>query len=152
MKEISEYKLLGYYLVKLHDLARLNSLNYEQVKSITQNVFNSIDAVNYKLLPLHEKISIVKNMINKGMFKTAVVGGKQTFVQVHNYEICKHIFANYCNDKSLVFRLPKELTSENASLLQAIKNTYEANINLELQSAIEKAIVPYLSKQKNRAS
>lgn len=89
-------------------------------------------------------------MINKGLFKTSLIGGKPTFVQVRNYEICKYIYSNFSNDKTLVFKLPKELNSDNSSLFQTIEKYYESDINLELQSAVHHAIVPYLYKQKNR--
>lgn len=152
MRDISEYKLLGYYLLKMYEKTGVDSLKYEQAKAITDGVFKKINNSQYNLLPLDNKMNLVKSMINKGVFKTTVVNGNHTFTQVYNFEISKHIFASYNNCGSLLFKLPKEIKLDNETVLQSIKKIYESNLGLDLQQAINSEIDKIKSQQtKNRS-
>lgn len=152
MRDISEYKLLGYYLLKMYEKTGADSLKYEQAKTITDNVFKKINNSQYNLLPLESKMNLIKSMINKGVFKTTVVNGNNTFTQVYNFEISKHIFVNYNNCGTLLFKLPKDIKLDNSTLLQSIKNIYESNLGLDLQQAINYEIDKIKAQQtKNRS-
>lgn len=152
MRDISEYKLLGYYLLKVYEKTGTDSLKYEQAKTITDNVFKKINNSQYNLLPLESKMNLIKSMINKGVFKTTVVNGNHTFTQVYNFEISKHIFVNYNNGGTLLFKLPKDIKLDNNTLLQSIKNIYENNLGLDLQQAINYEIEKIKAQQtKNRS-
>ncbi|MBE7074486.1 MAG: hypothetical protein E7376_00680 [Clostridiales bacterium] len=148
MRDLSEYKLLGYYLIKLYEKSETCQLKYEQVKTFTQNVFKRLGTnYNYNFLPIDEKINIIKSMISKGMFSTKVVNGKQTFTQKYNHEIAKYIYVTYSADGNLTFKLPREIIEGNKSLLQFAKNIYSNGIDLNLQSAIQSELNTYSTKQ-----
>lgn len=152
--EISEYKLLGYYLLKIFEHTNIDGLSYESVKSLTEGVFKRLgNASNYTLLSIEGKRQIIDSMIKKNVFKTSSINGKATFSQVYNYEATKFIFAVYSCDKSLVFKLPKNIASgENSSLLDAMKSMYTSGMNLELQSALNSELKVFIQKalSKNR--
>ena len=153
MRDISEYKLLGYYLLKLYEKDGVDSIKYEQAKQLTNNVFNKIGFSNYRLLPLDDKLAIVKSMISKGVFRTTSIGGKQSFTQVYNFEIAKMISTCYGFDGNLVFKIPKECKSSGNQVTLNYKKAYEADLNLDLLAAINKEFYSISSKNvsKNRS-
>ena len=152
MREISEYKLIGYYLLKIYEKSGFNGIKYEQAKQITENVFKNISSTNYDLKQIDTKQDIVKRMIYNGQFKTANVNGVSGFVQIRTFEIVKHIFVTYNCDGLLTFKLPKDINQKNTFLLQNIKTVYESSMNLDLKLAIDKEIYMLISKQlKNRS-
>lgn len=152
MRDISEYKLLGYYLLNIYEKTGTDNLKYEQVKSLTEKIFKECVFKNYKLLPIDSKKELIQKMISKGVFKTTIINGKQSFSQIYNYEISKYIYGVYSNDGSFTFKLPKEIKAKDMLLIQNIKKIYEANVGLDLQLAINAELnIFYKSiQQKNR--
>lgn len=148
MRDLSEYKLLGYYLIKFYEKNYITQIKYEQVKYLTQCIFKRLGSYNnYHLLPIEEKMNIVKSMINKGVFNTKVINGKPTFSQKYNYEIIKYINTTYSYDGSLAFKLPKEIHEGNNNLFNLAKHMYTDGIDLGLQAAINAEINNFYSKQ-----
>ena len=61
VRDISEYKLLGNYLIKLYENYGVDSIGYEQAHSLTEKLFtNDFIKVNYRLLPFEEKTVSLK--------------------------------------------------------------------------------------------
>lgn len=145
MRELSECKLLGYYLIKQYEKTGLSELKYEQVKYLTESIFKKLNTNNYVLVPLENKNAIIKSMINRGVFKTCNINGKSTFSQKYNYEIFKYITAHYSPDGNLVFKLAKEIKLKDNSILSSVKSTY-TNLNLDITSIANFEITNYLSK------
>lgn len=152
MREISEYKLLGYYLINIYEKTGLDSLKFEQVKFLSDSIFKKMNTANYVFLPIDSKNTIVKNMINRGMFRTTNINGKQSFSQIYNYEISKFIYAYYNCDGDLTFKLPKEIKENKVNNINKYKSIYE-NFSLDLLSAINFELNNYCSKlyTKNRS-
>lgn len=152
MREISEYKLLGYYLIKLYEKTGLDSLKFEQVKFLCESVHKKVDSANYVFLPIDNKTTIIKSMINRGLFKTTNINGKQSFSQIYNYEISKFVYAYYNCDGDLTFKLPKEIKENKNNNINKYKSIYE-NFSLDLLSAINGELNNYYSKMytKNRS-
>ncbi len=152
MREISEYKLLGYYLIKIYEKTGLDYLKIEQVKFLSDSIFKKMNSANYIFLPIENKSAIVKNMINRGMFKTTNINGKQSFTQIHNYEISKFIYVYYNCDGDLTFKLPKEIKENKFNNINKYKSIYE-NFSLDLLSVINSELNNYCLKlyTKNRS-
>ena len=151
---ISEYKLLGYYLIKLYDTISVDNIKYEQAKSLTNSVFKRLSATtSFEISPIAEKRQVIDSMIKKNVFKTNNVNGKQSFTQVYNYEICKNILAVYSCDGNLTFKLPKEVKSTNTIMLDAFRKMYTNGISLQLQTALNSEIKTFIQKinLKNRS-
>lgn len=150
MRDISEYKLLGNYLVNLYEKSGKSSIKYESIKSILENIEHSINKKFdiYQVSPIDKKVDIVKAMISKGVFKT-YPGNKATpFKQVYPYEISPYIFAEYSCDGSLNFYLTKELLNDKDKIIGKIKKMYTTDSNLFLQSAINSEINSFNSAKK----
>lgn len=143
MREISEYTLLGNYLVIVSDKLGQDSIKYEVAKSLTEKVMASVNknSQNYILLPMDSKKNIVQKMIGKGVFRTNSSNRAITFKQVFNYEIAKNINAYYSCDGNLVFKLPKTSYDEKDRTYTLIKSSYCDNLNLDLRNAINNAMV-----------
>lgn len=151
MREISEYTLLGNYLVTLSDKLGLDSIKYETAKSLTDKIIAIINKTNenYVLLPIEQKMAIVKNMISKGVFRTDPTNKITPFKQVYNYEASKYILATYSCDGSLVFKLPKSSTEDRDYMSYNIRTTFCSNINLDLQKAITQVLDEHKAKLKS---
>lgn len=134
MREISEYKLLGYYLVALNEKTGISSIKYEQVKALTEKVCKRL-TTNYSLLSMNSKSNIIKTMISKGLFKVSNINGKTTFSQVYNFEIMKNIFVSYTYDGTLSFKLPPKLSVDSKQFAN-IKSLYVDNVDLDLKGSI----------------
>ncbi|MCI7002943.1 MAG: hypothetical protein MR904_01190 [Clostridia bacterium] len=145
MREISEYKLLGYYLLKLYEKTGVDNLKYEQVKYLSDAVLKKVNSTNSVLIPLATKSNIVKTMISKGVFKTTSINGKSSFTQIYNYEIAKYIYVTYNCDGNLTFRLPKDIKTNNKNSLSQIKNIY-TNLNLDIISIANNELNTYFAK------
>lgn len=145
MREISEYKLLGYYLLKLYEKTGVDNLKYEQVKYLSDAVLKKVNSTNSVLIPLTSKSNIVKTMISKGVFKTTSINGKSSFTQIYNYEIAKYIYVTYNCDGNLTFRLPKDIKTNNKNSLSQIKNIY-TNLNLDIISIANNELNTYFAK------
>lgn len=145
MREISEYKLLGYYLLKLYEKTGVDNLKYEQVKYLSDAVLKKVNSTNSVLIPLATKNNIVKTMISKGVFKTTYINGKSSFTQIYNYEIAKYIYVTYNCDGNLTFRLPKDIRTNNKNSLSQIKNIY-TNLNLDIISIANNELNTYFAK------
>ena len=150
MREISEYKLLAYYLIILNEKAGVNSIKYEQVKALTENICKRLTS-KYNLLGISNKTDIVKLMISKGMFKVNNINGKTTISQVYNYEIMKDVYAYYTYDGTLLFKLPPQLC-EKEDILAKIKKTYYNSIDLDLMSSINAVLDSYIKTNLKSAS
>ena len=151
---ISEYKLLGYYLIKIYDTIGMDNVKYEQVKALTNSVFKRLAGNSgHELSPIAEKRQIIDSMIKKNVFKTSNLNGKPTFTQVYNYEISKNILAVYSCDGNLTFKLPKEVKAGNATMLDILRNMYTTGISLQLQASLDAEIKTFLQKinTKNRS-
>lgn len=151
---ISEYKLLGYYLIKMYETIGTDSIKYEQVKYLTNGVFKRLaNNISYELSPIAEKRQIIDTMIKKNVFRTSNLNGKQSFTQIYNYEITKNILAIYSCDGNLTFKLPKEIKTENCIMLNTLKTMYTNGISLQLQSALNTEIKIFTQKvnTKNRS-
>ena len=145
MREISEYKLLGYYLLKLYEKTGVDNLKYEQVKYLSDAVLKKVNSTNSVLIPLATKSNIVKTMISKWVFKTTSINGKSSFTQIYNYEIAKYIYVTYNCDGNLTFRLPKDIKTNNKNSLSQIKNIY-TNLNLNIISIANNEWNTYFAK------
>lgn len=152
MRDISEYKLLGNYLIKLYENYGVDSIGYEQAHSLTEKLFtNDYIKVNYRLLPFEEKNSIVKNMINSGVFRTNHNNRIIPFKQVYNYDVSKNINAVYTCDKNLSFKITKQDGSVDKNvLIQQMKNIYSKDLSLNLQNEINQIMSSYKPNQKIR--
>ena len=152
MRDISEYKLLGNYLIKLYENYGIDSLVYEQAHSLTEKLFaNDFIKVNYRLLPFEDKNNIVKNMINCGVFKTNHNNKIIPFKQVYNFEVSKNINAVYTCDKNLSFKINKlENNSDKNTLVLYMKNIYSKDLSLNLQNEINQIMLAYKPIQKIR--
>lgn len=153
MREISEYKLLGNYLVNLYEKNGKSSIKYETIKSILENIETSLNKQfdTYQILPIEKKVELVKKMISKGVFKTNPGNKVNPFKQVYPYEVSSYIYAEYNCDGSLYFSLSKELSSNKDYTIEKIKKIYTTDSNLILQSAINKEITSLnYAKQKNK--
>ena len=145
MREISEYKLLGYYLLKLYEKTGVDNLKYEQVKYLSDAVLKKVNSTNSVLIPLATKSNIVKTMISKGVFKMTSINGKTSFTQVYNYEIAKYIYVTYSCDGNLTFRLSKDIKTNDKNSLSQIKNIY-TNLNLDIISIANNELNTYFAK------
>ena len=145
MREISEYKLLGYYLLKLYEKTGVDNLKYEQIKYLSDAVLKKVNSTNSVLIPLATKSNIVKTMISQGVFKTTSINGKSSFTQIYNYEIAKYIYVTYNCDGNLTFRLPKDIKTNNKNSLSQIKNIY-TNLNLDIISIANNELNTYFAK------
>lgn len=144
---ISEYKLLGYYLLKLYETNGNDSIKYEQVKTLTNNVFKRlIGNSNQGYTPLDAKKNIINSMIKKNIFKVNNINGKQSFTQIYNYEVSKHILAVYSCDGYLTFKLPKEIKEGDELLLNTMRKIYTNGISLQLKSALDSEIKNFIQK------
>lgn len=143
MREVSEYKLLGYYLLKLYESAGINSIKYEQVKLLTDEICGKLN-LTYNFVRMLPKKDILQKMISKGVFKTKSVNGKTTFCQIYNFEIAKNIYAVYDCDGYLTFKLPQGTGSEDK--IAYAKKIYEADLNLDLRSCINSELKKFISK------
>lgn len=144
---ISEYKLLGYYLLKLYETNGNDSIKYEQVKSLTNNVFNRlVGNPNQGYTPLNAKKDIINSMIKKNIFKVNNINGKQSFTQIYNYEVSKYILAVYSCDGYLTFKLPKEIKEGDEIMLNAMRKIYTNGISLQLKSSLDSEIKNFIQK------
>lgn len=151
---ISEYKLLGYYLIKLYDTIGSDNIKYEHAKFLTNNVFKRLTQNSvYELTQISNKNELIDSMIKKNVFKTSTLNGKPTFTQIYNYEISKNILAVYSCDGNLTFKLPKEVKAGNTKLLDTLRNMYTNGISLQLQSSLNAEIKGFIQKMniKNRS-
>ncbi|MBO7528176.1 MAG: hypothetical protein J6T74_09875 [Clostridia bacterium] len=145
MRDLSEYKILGNYLVNLYDKYGVDSIRYETAKVITSSVLNGIKnaKANYNITQIDQKFDIVKNMISRGVFRTNPNNRTVPFKQVYNYEISRGISAVYSCDKSLVFKI-QSITHENKDRqLKLLHDVYCADVGLEVQNAINAMIQAY---------
>jgi len=147
MREISEYTLLGNYLVIVSDKLGIDTIKYETAKVITEQAISEVNkkSQSYLLLPMSKKMDIVKAMIGKGVFRTDTANKTQPFKQVYTYEVAKNIQAHYSCDGCLVFKLPKQKTADGDVILPAAKETYTSSINLDLKTAINNSILNFKS-------
>lgn len=143
MREISEYTLLGNYLVLISDKLGQDSIKYEVAKSITEKIIAQVNknTQSYLLLPMDKKMDIVKSMISKGVFRTDSSNRAMPFKQVYNYEVSRYIHAVYTCDGSLTFKFPKTTNEDKDYIMNAIKASYCHNLNLDLQNAIKNSLV-----------
>lgn len=150
MREISEYTLVGNYLVNLSDKLGLDSIKYETAKSLTEKIIAIINKTNqnYVLLPIEHKMAIVKSMISKGVFRTDPANKIVPFKQIYNYEASRFILATYSCDGSLVFKLPKTSAEDRDYMSSNIRATFCSNINLDLQNAINTVLTEHRNKFK----
>lgn len=145
--DISEYKLLGYYLLKIYERTGIDSISYENVKSLTSGVFKRIGNNSvYNLLPIEEKRQLIDSMIKKNVFRTSSINGKTTFTQVYGYEATKYISAVYSCDRSLVFKLPKNIGASDNHTIELMQKMYTADMNLQMQSSLNAEINSYIQK------
>lgn len=148
MNNISEYKLLGYYLITIYETNRFDNIKYDDVKKISTNVMSKLNN-EYYFSPIDSKADIVKKMISKGVFKTSKIDDKLTFKQIYNYELIKYINANYSSNGELSFKLPQDVSNSNKALLNTLKNIYlkDKAIDLNLQKTINNELRSYCIKQ-----
>ena len=152
MREISEYTLLGNYLIFLNDRLGVDSIKYELAKSFSDKILQKVNknGETYNLLQLDAKMDIVKKMIGKGVFRTTPGNPLKPFKQVYDYEIAKFITALYNCDGSLCFKFVKA-GEHNKDILQAsIKNMYGNSINLDLKNSITEVLREYELKNKSK--
>ena len=142
MREISEYTLLGNYLVIVSDRYGQDFIKYETAKALTEQINSQLNknSQNYLLLSMPKKTDIVKSMISKGVFRTDVSNKTTPFKQIYNYEVSKYIQAFYACDGSLTFKISKSTTDERDNMINSIKESYCNNLNLDLQKAINIAM------------
>ncbi len=147
MREISEYTLLGNYLVIVSDKLGVDSIKYETAKIITEQAISEVNKKSqcYLLLPMSKKIDIIKAMISKGVFRTDTSNKTQPFRQIYSYEVAKNIQANYTCDGCLTFKLPKVKTADGDAILPAAKAAYTSSLNLDLKTAINNSILNFKS-------
>lgn len=147
MRDISEYKLLGNYLVRMYEKYGIDSIKYETAKSFTTNIFrnNSSISAGYNLLPMDSKLSTIRNMISKGVFRANLGNKIFPFKQVYPYEVAKGINVGYGTDKNLVFKILAESEPERDKKINALKEMYCMDIGNDIKSAIDKVIADYKS-------
>ena len=126
MREISEYKLLGNYLVNLYEKSGKSSIKYEHIKTILANIEASLNKKfdTYQVSLMDKKVDLVKTMISKGVFKTYPGNKVMPFKQVYPYEVSPYIFVEYNCDGSLFFSLSKDLLKNKDAILGKIKKMY----------------------------
>ena len=151
MRELSEYKLLGNYLVNLYEKYGVDTIRYENAHMVTSNILNKLKDVdnNYNIIPIEQKYDIVKSMISKGVFRTNPGNKIAPFKQVYNYEVSKGIVAVYSCDKSLVFKIPNIANISRDSQLKNLREIYCNDIGLVLQNAVDVQLKAY-KPQTNR--
>lgn len=137
MKQISEYTLIGSYLILSVDKFGMDSIKYENAKAFSEKVLAKLNKKNisYTLQPVEEKMTIIKQMISKGVFKTDPSNKAMPFKQIYNFEVSKHILAVFSFGGNLVFKLPK-IDDKNPSLEKSIRETYSTNLSLDVKNAI----------------
>ena len=142
MKEISEYKLLGNYLLMSAEKLGIDSIKYENVRALSDKIISQVNKTsqNYLLLTMDKKMDIVKKMISKGVFRTDSANKTTPFKQIYDYEVSKFIHAVYSCDGSLVFKFAKSPTDDKDFYMDSVKKVYCSNINLDLQSSINSCI------------
>ncbi len=147
MREISEYTLLGNYLVILSDEIGIDTIKYETSREITDAIIARVNKSNqnYLLLPMDKKMEIVKKMISKGVFRTDPSNKTTPFKQIYNYEIAKGICATYSCSGTLSFKFTKQ---ENDNVFNLIKSSYTQNLNLDIQTALTSEIAKFTPKLK----
>ena len=152
MREISEYTLLGNYLIFLNDRLGVDSIKYELVKSFSDKILQKVNknGDTYNLLQLDAKMDIVKKMIGKGVFRTTPGNPLKPFKQVYDFEASKYICAYYSCDGNLCFKFTKTTEGNRDLLLASIKNMYSSSINLELKNSLSEVLKEYEIKNKSK--
>ena len=152
MREISEYTLLGNYLIFLTDKLGVDSIKYELVKSFSDKIIQSLNknGETYKLLPLDAKMDIVKKMISKGVFRTTPGNILKPFKQVYDFEVSKFIYAYYNCDGSLCFKLIKSSQNNKDLLMLGIKNMYLNNLSLDLRNSLSGVLKEHEAKHRSK--
>ena len=153
MREISEYTLLGNYLIFLGDKLGQDSIKFELAKSFTDKVLEIVNKFGqcYELLPIDSKMNIVKKMISKGVFRTDSSNPLKPFKQIYNYEVSKNIFAFYGCDGSLTFKFITQSDNNKDFLINTMKTTYSTNLNLDLRNSINSVLHEYEVKCKTKS-
>lgn len=155
MREISEYVFIGNYLLEFSQKYGQDSIKYETVKLLNEKVLERVNknTQNYQIQKIDDKMSIVKKMISKGVFRTEPSNKTAPFKQVYNYEIFQSIYVYYSCDGNLVFKFAKEPDEAKAQqLLMSIKRSYSDNLNLDIKNAITSVLSEYKQKQKTSKS
>ena len=150
MRDISEYKLLGNYLVKLYQKYGVDSIKYENAQSLTKSVFSNSLGVNYNLLPMESKVKIIQNMINKGVFRTNLGNRILPFKQVYKFEVSNGINATYSCDKSLTFKIFESVDKDKNHAVQILESLYCKDVGLDIQKEIDRAISNYKIQSKGK--
>lgn len=151
MREISEFTLLGNYLLFVTEKLGQESIKFELAKSFTDKVLERVNksGVNYQLLPLEPKMEIVKKMISKGVFRTDSSNAIKPFKQVYNYEVSKSILAFYACDGTLTFKFAKPANDNKDFYISSIKASYN-NLNLDLKNAVDAVMHEHELKSKSK--
>lgn len=138
MREISEYTLIGNYLIFLSERLAQDSLKYEHAKLFSEKVLSVLNksSTQYTILPIEKKLDIVRKMISRGVFKTDASNSTRPFKQIYNFETSKFILAFFSSDNNLVFKLQKHTNDNKEIPIEKIKQIYSANLSLELQNAM----------------
>ena len=138
MREISEYTLIGNYLIFLSEKLGQGNLKYEQAKLFSEKVLAILNKTSkqYIVLPIDDKMHFVKKMISKGVFKTNPSNSTVPFKQVYNFEASKYILATFSADNNLVFKLQKTTLDNKDIPIERVKQFYSINLGLDLQFAM----------------
>jgi len=150
MREISEYTLLGNYLIFLSERLGQESIKFELAKTFSSKVLETVNknVQTYQLQTIENKMDIVRKMISKGVFRAENVSGTKTFKQIYNYEVSKNILAFYSPDGNLIFKFPKQ--NSNDSLIFNTKQYYSSNLGLDLKNAINSVLKEHELKNKSK--
>ena len=145
MRDISEYKLLGNYLVRLYQKYGVDQLKYENVQEFTSSVFSKLNNLGstYNLLPIEPKVKIVQNMINKGVFRTNTGNKLIPFKQVYKYEVSRGIYAIFGCDKTLTFKIMANLELGKENQIKDVEEMYCRDIGLDIQKEINAVVDNY---------
>jgi len=149
MREISEYNLLGCYLLKFYEKTGIDFIKYENGKNVTENILKRLnkDNISYKIIPVHEKTHLLNNMINSGIFKAYVDGNnKRMFSQVKNYELSNGLQVFFNTNKTLLFKLSAELKNREGLKFKLLKHIYENDFSIEFKQAIKDEISAFSTK------
>lgn len=147
MREISEYKLLGYLLIGLYEKTGNSDLKYEKAKELISMSTKSVDSFEtlYQLSTINSKMDILNDMMRKNVFNITKVNDKITFTQ-KNYEVSKFIQACYSNDKVLTFKVSSNVKNSDSNDINIYKTMYVNNMSLDLRKALDQQLNSYISK------
>jgi len=148
MREISEYNLLGCYLLKFYEKTGIDFVKYENGRIVTENLLKRLnkDRISYKIIPVHPKSQILTNMINSGVFKPYNDGNKRLFSQVKNYELSNGVQIVFDSNKTLLFKLSNDLKKKEGIKFKLLKHVYENDFSLEFKQAIKDEVSSFSTK------